>query len=177
VIVLVGFMGAGKTTVGRLLARRLALPFIDSDQVIEQRAGRTVQQIFADDGEPAFRDLEHVAIVDLLDGPDAVLALGGGAVMRADTREALRKHTVVLLHVDLATALDRCGTGDDRPLLKSDAVAGQLLESRLPLYESAADVVVPTVGRTPDEIADEVLRRVDHGQSEGAGAPSPSTCP
>jgi len=79
VIVLVGFMGAGKTTVGHLLAERLGLPFTDSDQVIEQRAGRPVRQIFAEDGEPAFRALEHQVIASLLDGPDLVLALGGGA--------------------------------------------------------------------------------------------------
>jgi len=79
VIVLVGFMGAGKTTVGHLLAGRLGLPFADSDQVIEQQAGRPVRQIFAEDGEPAFRALEHQVITGLLDGPDLVLALGGGA--------------------------------------------------------------------------------------------------
>ena len=89
-IVLVGFMGAGKTTVGRLLAARLGLPFTDSDQVIEERAGTPIRQIFADDGEPAFRELEHEVIADLLDGPDAVLALGGGAADRADTRDLLK---------------------------------------------------------------------------------------
>jgi shikimate kinase len=80
VIVLVGFMGAGKTTVGRLLAARLGVPFTDSDHVIEDRAGKPVRQIFADDGEAAFRALEHQVIADLLGGPDIVLAVGGGAV-------------------------------------------------------------------------------------------------
>jgi shikimate kinase len=151
VIVLVGFMGAGKTTVGRLLADRLDLPFVDSDQVIEQRAGRAIRQIFAEDGEPAFRDLEHATIADLLGGSDAVLALGGGAVMRADTREALKGHTVVHLQVDLATALARCGPGADRPMLKSDTA--ELLASRLPVYEAVADVTVATGDRAPEEIA------------------------
>jgi shikimate kinase len=79
VIVLVGFMGAGKTTVGHLLAKRLGLPFSDSDEAIEQHAGRSIPQIFAEDGEPAFRALEHQVIAELLDGPALVLALGGGA--------------------------------------------------------------------------------------------------
>jgi shikimate kinase len=78
VIVVVGFMGAGKTTVGRLLAAKLGVPFTDSDHVIERAAGRPIPRIFADDGEPAFRELEHAVIADLLNGEDAVLALGGG---------------------------------------------------------------------------------------------------
>ena len=82
-IVLVGFMGAGKTTVGYLLSERLGLPFVDSDVIIEQRSGRSVPQIFAEDGEPAFRALEHQVIAGLLDGPALVLALGGGAAERA----------------------------------------------------------------------------------------------
>ncbi len=88
-IVLIGFMGAGKTTVGTLLAARLGLPFTDSDQVIESRAGRPIRQIFAEDGEPAFRALEHEVIAGLLDGPPAVLALGGGAPEYPLTRERL----------------------------------------------------------------------------------------
>jgi shikimate kinase len=90
-IVLVGFMGAGKTTVGTLLAARLGLPFTDSDQVIEQRAGRPVRQIFAEDGEPAFRALEHQVITGLLDGPPIVLALGGGAAEHPGTRALLAR--------------------------------------------------------------------------------------
>jgi len=91
VIVLVGFMGAGKTTVGNLLAARLGLPFTDSDQVIEQRARRPVRQIFAEDGEPAFRSLEHQVIAELLDGPPLVLALGGGAAEHPLTRVLLTR--------------------------------------------------------------------------------------
>jgi shikimate kinase len=86
VIVIVGFMGAGKTTVGHLLAEKLGLPFVDTDLVIEQRTGRSVRQIFADDGEPAFRMLEHEVTAELLGGPDAVLALGGGGVEHPATR-------------------------------------------------------------------------------------------
>jgi shikimate kinase len=89
VIVLIGFMGAGKTTVGTLLAARLGLPFTDSDHVIEHGAGRPIRQIFAEDGEPAFRALEHQTIAGLLDGPPAVLALGGGAPEYPPTRALL----------------------------------------------------------------------------------------
>ena len=90
-IVLVGFMGAGKTTVGHLLSARLGVPFVDSDLVIEQRSGRPVRQIFAEDGEPAFRALEHEVIVGLLDGPDVVLAVGGGAAEHPGTRALLAR--------------------------------------------------------------------------------------
>ena len=90
-IVLVGFMGAGKTTVGHLLSERLGLPFVDSDLVIEQRSGRSVRQIFAEDGEPAFRELERQVIADLIDGPEAVLALGGGAAEHPETRALLAR--------------------------------------------------------------------------------------
>jgi len=91
VIVLVGFMGAGKTTVGHLLAEHLGLRFVDSDLVIEQRSGRPVRQIFAEDGEPAFRALEHEVIAGLLDGPDLVLAVGGGAAEHPATRALLAR--------------------------------------------------------------------------------------
>ena len=90
-IVLVGFMGAGKTTVGTLLAARLGLPFADTDHVIEQRAARPVRQIFAEDGEPAFRVLEHQVVTELLTGPAVVLALGGGAAEHPGTRAVLTR--------------------------------------------------------------------------------------
>ena len=98
-IVLIGFMGAGKTTVGHLLAERLGLPFMDTDLVIEQRTRRSVRDIFATDGEPAFRQLEHTVTAELLAGPDAVLALGGGAVLHPETQRALGGHQVVYLKV------------------------------------------------------------------------------
>jgi shikimate kinase len=156
-IVLVGFMGAGKTTVGTLLAGRLGLPFTDSDQVIEQRAGRPVRQIFAEDGEPAFRALEHEIIAELLDGPPIVLALGGGAAEHPQTRNKLATAQVVYLHVSYAQALQRVG-GDpeSRPLLARPDLAG-LYERRLGVYAGVATMTVPTDGRDPLAIAEDIL--------------------
>ena len=155
-IVLVGFMGAGKTTVGTLLAARLGLPFTDSDQVIEQRAGRPVRQIFAEDGEPAFRALEHQVIAELLDGPPIVLALGGGAPEHPQTRNKLANAQVVYLHVSYAQALQRVGGDQGRPLLARPDLAG-LYERRLGVYAGVATMTVPTDGRDPLAIAEDIL--------------------
>jgi shikimate kinase len=158
-IVLVGFMGAGKTTVGTLLAARLGLPFTDSDQVIEQRAGRPVRQIFAEDGEPAFRALEHQVIAELLDGPPIVLALGGGAAEHPQTRSKLANAQVVYLHVSYAQALKRIGGDRDpesRPLLGRPDLAG-LYDRRLGVYAGVATLTVPTDGRDPGAITEDIL--------------------
>jgi shikimate kinase len=158
-IVLVGFMGAGKTTVGTLLAARLGLPFADSDQVIEQRAGRPVRQIFAEDGEPAFRALEHQVIAELLDGPPIVLALGGGAAEHPQTQSKLANAQVVYLYVSYAQALQRVGGDRDpeaRPLLARPDLAG-LYDRRLGVYAGVATLTVPTDGRDPLAITEEIL--------------------
>jgi shikimate kinase len=166
VIVLVGFMGAGKTTVGTLLAARLGLPFTDSDHVIEQRAARPIRQIFAEDGEPAFRALEHQVIAALLDGPPAVLALGGGAPGYPPTRDRLIADLaaqVVYLHVGYEQALDRVGGGADpgsRPLLARPDLPG-LYRSRLPVYAAVATLTVPTDGRPPGAICEDLLARLE----------------
>jgi shikimate kinase len=126
VIVLIGFMGAGKTTVGQLLSGQLGLPFLDADAVIEERAGCPVPQIFAVRGEPAFRELEHETIAGLLAGPRIVLALGGGAVEDARTRRLLVAADVVYLHVPYAGALARIGGDAGRPGSGLPAPAGGL---------------------------------------------------
>lgn len=154
-IVLVGFMGAGKTTVGRLLAERLDLPFADSDLVIEQRLGRSVRDIFETDGEAGFREIEHSMIDDLLKGPEAVLALGGGALGDTRTRSAVRAATVVYLDVPFDEAMERVGGDQDRPLLRRPGVE-QLHARRLALYQQAADITVATNGRSPAEVAEEI---------------------
>jgi shikimate kinase len=160
VIVLVGFMGAGKTTVGRLLARSLRLPFLDSDEVIEERHRRRVRDIFAEDGEPAFRRIERETVLDLLRGDDAVLALGGGAVQDPVTRRAVADAATVV-YLDVAVEQVRARVGEDprRPLLAGGDVDA-LLERRRPQYEEAATMRVAAGGRRPGEVADEVLARL-----------------
>jgi shikimate kinase len=156
VIVLVGFMGAGKSTVGRLLAAKLGLPFTDSDQVIEERAGQPIRRIFADAGEPAFRELEHAVIADLVAGPDTVLALGGGAAGHPATRALLAAVPVVYLRVGYAEAIARVGGDEGRPMLARPDVEA-LHAERQAVYASVATLTVGTDGRLPDDIALEVL--------------------
>jgi shikimate kinase len=167
VIVLAGFMGAGKTTVGTLLAARLGLPFADSDRIIEQRSGRSVPQIFADDGEPAFRALEHQVIADLLDGPDLVLALGGGAPEHPRTRLKLATAQVVYLQVGYEQAIARVGGDDGRPMLARPDVAATY-QRRLPLYTQIATLTVSTDGRHPEAISQDILARLVTEPAAGA---------
>jgi shikimate kinase len=181
-IVLVGFMGAGKTTVGTLLAARLGLPFTDSDHVIAARAGRPIRQIFAADGEPAFRALEHDVIAALLAGPPAVLALGGGAPGHPPTRDMLVADPaarVVYLHVGYAQALRRVGGDADptsRPLLARPDLPA-LYQRRLPLYAEVATLTVPTDGRRPEAICADILARLHRTAAAGGRAPYPRRTP
>ncbi len=158
-IVLIGFMGAGKTTVGRLLSGRLGLPFIDADTAIEERAGCPVPQIFADHGEPAFRVIEHETIAALLGGPPAVLALGGGAVEHPGTRALLLTEDVVYLHVDYDGAVARVGGDTERPMLRRPDLAA-VYQRRLVAYEAVAAHTVPTDGREPADVCGDIVVRL-----------------
>lgn len=160
-IVLIGFMGAGKSTVGRLLADRLELPFHDSDQVIEQRVGRRIGEIFQRDGEAAFRQVEHATVADLLGGPPAVLALGGGAAEHAGTRELLGGHQVLYLEVGYDEALRRAAHDEHRPLLHQPGLAARY-QRRLTLYRQLATLVLPTGGREPAHVCREALARLGY---------------
>jgi shikimate kinase len=155
-VVLVGFMGAGKTTVGRILAKRLRQPFLDSDQYLERTLGRTVRDVFAVEGEAYFRELEHQAVLDLLRGPESVIALGGGAVADARTRDALGSAQVVYLRVSYAASMARLHGDAYRPMLLRPELDQVYLE-RLPLYEQLAVVTLDTDSKSPQEIAAEVL--------------------
>lgn len=159
-LVLVGPMGAGKTTVGRILADQLGVGFRDTDTDIEVAQGRAVADIFVDSGEETFRALEAAAVAEALTTHDGVLALGGGAVLDAETRDRLSGHTVVFLRVGLADAVKRVGLGTGRPLLLGNVRARikALLDERTPIYEAVATMVVDTEGRAPDDVAGEVRR-------------------
>jgi shikimate kinase len=157
-VVLVGPPGAGKSTVGRLVAERRGVGFRDTDADVEQVAGQSISDIFVDQGEAAFRALERAAVEHALAEHDGVLALGGGAVVDDDTRARLAPHRVVFLDVGLADAAARVGFNRDRPLLLGNP-RGQLrsmLAQRRPLYAQVATVTVPTDGRTPADIAADV---------------------
>lgn len=164
-LVLVGAMGAGKTTVGRLVAEMLGAEFLDTDHLVEERAGKPVAEIFVDDGEAAFRELERTAVADALRTHDGVLALGGGAVLDPDTRRLLDGHRVVFLRVGLADAARRVGLGVSRPLLLGN-VRGrikQLIDARTPVYESVAQHTVDTDGLGAHEVASRVSAVVQDG--------------
>lgn len=173
-IVLVGFMGAGKTTIGTLLATRLELPFADSDQVIEQRAGRPVARIFAEDGEPAFRALEHQVIADLLDGPDMIIALGGGAAEHPRTQDKIgRGSQVVYLQVGYDQALRRVGQDAGRPMLARPDLAA-IYERRRLVYARLATFTVGTDDRHPETVGDDILARLARVPAAGGGDPPPA---
>lgn len=159
-IVLTGFMGSGKSTVGPLIAQRLGWTFIDVDNIIEAEAGTTIAQIFATQGEPAFRDLEHATIARLARQQNLVLALGGGAIEREETRSLLLNSPgtlLVHLEVQLQTTLARCsGTEGTRPVLADQANLASRYERRLPLYRTAHTSILSDE-KSPHEVADAVL--------------------
>ncbi|GAA3072620.1 shikimate kinase [Streptomyces olivoverticillatus] len=158
-VVLVGPPGAGKSTIGALLAERLGTGYRDTDADIERTAGKPIPEIFLDDGEPHFRELERQAVRAAVAEHRGVLALGGGAIMDAATRALLKGLPVVFLDVELADAVRRVGLDTPRPLLAVNPRKRwrELMEARRPLYTEVARAVVATGGRTPAEVADAVL--------------------
>lgn len=164
-VVLIGTMGAGKTTVGELLAEGWDVGFRDTDRDIEASEGRTVSDIFIEDGEAYFREREREAVERALSEHQGVLALGGGAVLDPATRAALAGHLVVFLRVGLSAAADRVGLGVSRPLLLGN-IRGrikQLIDERTPVYEEVAVHQVNTDGLTAAEVAARVREAVEDG--------------
>ncbi|MFC7531248.1 shikimate kinase [Actinoplanes sp. GCM10030250] len=159
VAVVVGVMGAGKTTVGAAVAARLGVPFADTDTIIEERAGKPIPELFVDDGEAAFRALERTVVAETLETFPGVLALGGGAILDDGTRKLLAEHTVVFLSVELTDAIKRVGMGAGRPLLAINprATLKYLMDQRKPLYLEVANHTIATDGREPGDIATEVV--------------------
>jgi shikimate kinase len=155
-IFLVGFMGAGKTTVGQALANHLKRDFFDLDRVIEQQTGKSVQQIFSEQGEPEFRRIERQAIESCRELKNAVVALGGGAYLAEENRKALRETGVTIwLDCPLEICFERVRGDGSRPLLGSEDEMKTLLDKRRPAY-ALADYVVQTGALSPDEIALEI---------------------
>jgi shikimate kinase len=163
-VVLIGLPGTGKSTTGRRLAKILATRFADSDDLIERATGRTVPEIFDEDGEASFREREADTVIAALAEFDGVLALGGGAITTERTREAILAAGVpiVLLRATVGTLQTRVGDARTRPLLREDPVANltTLAESREPLYTAAATFAVETDSRTPGQVAATVAARL-----------------
>ena len=159
-ITLTGFMGSGKTTVGKVLADFLGCPFMDLDDLVVKKAGKSIPDIFAQDGEPAFRELEAQVLrktVAKYAESTAVLALGGGAVLAPASAALLHEKTVcIYLRATLETLLARlAGETAGRPL--ADDALAERLASREPIYEKTAHVIIDTDGLSPDEVADEII--------------------
>lgn len=155
-IYLTGFMGAGKTTVGSMLAERLGWPFVDLDAEIERAAGCSVRELFATRGEPAFRALEHHALAATLTRDDLVVATGGGTLTFAANRELIGKRGwIVWLNVSFDTIRARIGAlgKGDRPLFRDEQQAWELYQTRLPAYRGADATVDIGAGDQPQEIA------------------------
>lgn len=163
-IVLIGFMGTGKSSVGRELARRTNLPRYDTDEVVTKRFGFPIAEIFARHGEPAFRDAEADAIATAPDGA-AIIVTGGGALLRGGQVEHVRRlGSVVRLTADVATLMARLSRRPSRPLLRADdprAAVERLLAQREPFYRQAADFSVDTSHLTHEEVAEAVLAGLD----------------
>ncbi|MBL1076672.1 shikimate kinase [Nocardia sp. 2] len=181
-MVLVGPPGAGKSTIGRKLARELGLDLYDTDAGIEEQTGRTIPEIFAEDGEPEFRRIEEQVVRDAVLAGHGIISLGGGSVLSAATRELLRGRTVVYLEISVGEGLRRTGASSNRPLLNGDDPAKkyrELMKIRRPLYRDVATVRVRTDGRSPGRVVRMILTKLglESALPEELPTPEPITPP
>lgn len=162
-ISLIGFMGSGKTSTGKLLADRLNFLFIDLDNIIELSLGMPISDIFERHGEEYFRNTETNSIKKVYVNKNCIFACGGGVIVRHENIEIIRKHsTVIFLHVSPAIAFERLKNEDNRPLLKNPDrlnIITELMEKRDSLYRSASDLIFDTDFKKPREVAEEILKR------------------
>lgn len=162
-IILIGPPGAGKSSVGKALAKKLSLNFLDSDKVVEEKSGKSIPEIFITDGEPAFREMERAAVIDLIENQDGVIALGGGSVMDLEvSKRLLPMANVVFLDVSISNAAPRVGFNRDRPLLlgnpRQQWIA--LMEKRRSTYEALAKARVSTDNKKPVEVVEEIVKEL-----------------
>ena len=162
-IILIGPPGAGKTSVGKALAKKLSLNFLDSDKVVEEKSGKSISEIFITDGEPAFREMERAAVIDLIENQDGVIALGGGSVMDIEVSKRLMPMAnVVFLDVSISNAAPRVGFNRDRPLLlgnpRQQWIA--LMEKRRSTYEALSKARVSTDNKKPVEVVEEIVKEL-----------------
>jgi shikimate kinase len=173
-LLLVGMMGAGKTTIGRMVADRLGWPYFDSDAEVEAKTGRTVPEIFAADGEQAFRALETEVLRGALQQDHVVVSVAGGVVLDPANRALLRKSgTVVWLRARVSTLARRVGDGAGRPLLGDDPSAAleDLWEVRRPLYAEVADTVIDVDAERPEEISGRLVEMMSPSTTDVGGEP------
>ncbi len=169
-LVLVGFMGTGKTEVGRLLAQWLNRRFVDTDQVIAQREGKTIAEIFQERGEKYFRQLEKVQAEELREQQNLVIATGGGFVLDEDNSAALRQSAFVIwLTAELSVLLERLKDDDSRPLFKNEKDFAALFLSRGAVYRRVSHVQVDTSGKLPPDVAEEIFRIIDGNGANETG--------
>ncbi len=172
-----GLPGAGKSTIGRRLAKALDVEFLDTDAAIEARAGRTIADIFATDGEPEFRRIEEEVIREALAEHPGVLSLGGGAVTTPGVRDALAGHPVVFLEISAAEGIRRTGGSTARPLLAGPGRAEkyrELMSQRVPLYRRLATIRVNTNRRNPGAVVRYIVSRLEAGATTGRTTPPPA---
>lgn len=167
-IAFVGFMGAGKTTISRTLARKTGMREVDTDRYIIRKDGREIAKIFEEDGETAFRDMETEAIKEIAAGDGQIISCGGGAVLRAENVEALKSSgTIILLRAEPETIFARVRRSKARPMLNGhmnvEYITG-LMQKREPAYVAAADIEVSTDGKSPDQIAGEIIEILGLGK-------------
>lgn len=169
-VVMIGLMGAGKTRIGGLLAAALDVPFVDADQEIERAQGRSVGQIFAQDGEPAFREIERAMIAELLSDEIKVVAPGGGAMMNKSTNALVHDRAIsIWLKADLDILVERTGRNSKRPLLQGGdprEILGRLMAARYPLYQQA-DIAVETDESSPEVMCGRVLKALAQYLADG----------